>query len=891
MSKTYSDISCERQYLGLGWQFRQSDETEENAWLSVACVPTQVHVDLYANGRIPHPFLDLNELAMRWVGEKSWTYRTYFERPERPERPDWLLNQPPPWTDDSELPTDEPVTTDLVFEGLDTFATVYLNGAKILSSDNMFVSNRVNISSRLEERNCLEIVFESTLLRGRELVKEHSHEHTFHVRQTEASRVPVRSAQYNWGWDWGPIMLTLGPWKPIYIEQYIARIDHVWIHYTLSDDLRKLTGRIGAKVTSPNGGPVTFSLSLSNHQVGEWECSANSAGVAEVAIELEDPRLWYPIRYGEQPLYELSAALGSYHRLKTTTGFRQVELVQEDDEFGKSFFFRVNGIDVFCGGSCWIPADSFLSRVSAEQYFGWIRLVAEGNQNMIRIWGGGIYEHDALFRACDKLGILVWQDFPFACASYPTYPSFLQSVEEEARQNVRRLRSHPSLVIWAGNNEDYQVQERYKLEYDYADKDPQSWLKSTFPARYIYEYLLPKIVEEEGSDAVYHPSSPWGDGKPTYDPTVGDKHQWDIWHGEMRKYQEAPALSARFVSEFGMQALPHVKTTRAMITNPQQRHVGSPTMDFRNKAIDHQRRMVSYIADSFRVCYDLKGYTHLSQVVQAETMKFAYDAWRREWGSRKCGGVLVWQLNDCWPTTSWAVVDYYGTKKPAYYAIRNALKPVVVGISRKFHSWTAGHDNVTLPLKDTLSDLWIASSLRYPLSLTLSARFISVRTGEDVVTPVLLEVVATPNGTKEVWKDYDPYSQYSNIRSPPYDPSELDPFVIHAAIWAVGQVVSSTVSWPQPIKYLDVGVDRGVHVRRVAEGRLGVRAARPVKGLVFDERPELTFSDNYLDLVPGEEREVDVSRNQTAENEALGEIDIGALGYTFVGAGRGNRPV
>lgn len=187
----------------------------------------------------------------------------------------------------------------------------------------------------------------------------------------------------------------------------------------------------------------------------------------------------------------------------------------------------MNGVDVFAGGACWIPASNHLSALTRDKYYDWIKLLKDGNQNMIRVWGGGIYEDDAFFDACDEMGILVWQDFCFACGNYPTYQSFRSSVEDEARQNVRRLRNHPSLVIWAGSNEDYQVQERYNLEYNYEDKDPNSWLKTDFPARYYYEYLLPKIVAEEHKNATYHPTSPWGDGKRTDNPTFGDIHQWD----------------------------------------------------------------------------------------------------------------------------------------------------------------------------------------------------------------------------------------------------------------------------------------------------------------------------------------------------------------------------
>lgn len=435
-------------------------------------------------------------------------------------------------------PSAHDVTTDLVFEGLDTFATVTLNGKEILTADNMFLSHRVNVSDSIKAaggENTLEIVFDSALLRGRDLVKEHSHEHNFLVRQTEAGRVPTRKAQYNWGWDWGPILMTAGPWKPVFLEQYVARIDDFWAQSEVSPDLKTVSGSISVQTAGSvqKGDKLDVALSVDGGEnVLHEQVDITDDNLTKIPFKLNAPKLWYPLNYGSQTRYSLSVKLVStdttvHAPQPRLIGFRRVELVQQPDKHGKSFYFRINNIDVFAGGSCWIPTDSFQAQISAKRCHDWIKLMAEGNQVMIRIWGGGVYEHDALIDACDELGVLVWHDFQFACASYPTYSSYLDSVEREARQNVRRLRWHPSMVIWAGNNEDYQVQERYKLDYDFDNKNPDDWLRSSFPARYIYEHLLPMVVKEEDPYQIYHPSSPWGDGKPTADATVGDIHQWN----------------------------------------------------------------------------------------------------------------------------------------------------------------------------------------------------------------------------------------------------------------------------------------------------------------------------------------------------------------------------
>ncbi|KAI5462797.1 glycoside hydrolase superfamily [Mariannaea sp. PMI_226] len=847
------------QELKTGWSMCQREDQSQGPWLPVKQVPSQVHIDLLANEKIPDPFVNANELAVQWIGEKDWVYRTQFT-----------------------VSASTAVRTDLVFLGLDTFATASLNGKKILESENMHTSHRVNISELLlpNQANELQIVFESALLRGRELVRQHP-EHTFHVRQTEDSRIPVRKAQCHWGWDWGPILMTAGPWRPVLLEQYVSRIDDVWAQYQISPDLKTCSGELRMRAGSGSqvGDKVILSLLHEGRAIFRRECQVDSSGRAKTAFHIDEPLLWYPHGYGSQSRYQLSAEL---IRADTTLdskvkliGFRCCELVQEKDEFGKSFYFRINGVDAFAGGSCWIPGDSYLAQMSKDCYDDWMKLMVESNQIMIRVWGGGIYEDDAFLDACDTYGILIWHDFAFACASYPVYPSFLETVEEEARQNIRRMRSHPSVVIWAGNNEDYQVQERYKLEYKPDDTDPDSWLKSTFPARYIYEYLLPNLVREEDPSIIYHPGSPWGDGKHTTDPAVGDIHQWDIWHGQMLRYQDADQLAGRFVSEFGMEAYPHLETIRRAITDPQQQRPGSMMMDFRNKARDHERRLMTYVAENFLVPSDLPSFTHVTQILQAETMRYAYKAWRRMWGragARKCGGVLVWQLNDCWPTMSWAVVDYYLVKKPAFYAISRALKPLDVGIARACPEWTSGHADATAT--NTIEfDVWIASSHQEAIEVDLTIKFISIRSGELIGETITTKTLASPNGTTEILKSH---RVMRTSQSDEMGQEIQDPFIIYAELAVGGHVLATDTAWPQPLKYLDFS-HRNVKVEvSPLNDQITVSADLPVKGFVFEEKEGLKLSDNGFDIVPGRAHIITVSGNA-----ALAE----GLNWTYIGAG------
>ena len=868
--------------------FKESGDNS-GAWLKAASVPGSIHKDLEHNGKILDPFIDMNELNARWVSERSWTYKACFASPS----------------------TGIGRITDLVFEGLDTLATVSLNGTRILETDNMFVEYRVNVMGNLKPHqsgdNVLEIKFSSAVLRGREEVKKRAHEHRFIAHQTEQSRLPIRKAQYQWGWDWGPILVTAGICKPIYLHSYTSRVDDVWFQAQVSEDLRSVCGKLFTQVSPGRACKVRFTLVKDGQLLFDNHSVSNETGQASCAFSLPDPALWYPAGFGKAERHELKATIVSEHLVSKIKliGFRRAQLIQEPDKFGTSFYFRINNIDVFCGGACWIPADSFLA-VAPERYREWMQLLRNGNQNMVRVWGGGVYEDDSFYEACDELGILVWQDFCMACQSTPTYDSFLASLETEARCNIRRLRTHPSLIIWAGSNEDYEIQEAYGLDYDYADKDPESWLRSSFPARYVYEHLLPKIIEQEDPGAIYHPSSPWG-GKMTTDPTAGDIHQWNIWHQSLKAYQEAPTLSGRFISEFGMLAYPHVHTIKSMVTDPDQQYPGSILLDFHNRAIDHERKLVTYMAENFRVDYDLESFTHLTQLVQADALAQAYGSWRRQWGSpgrRKCGGVLVWQLNDCWPTISWAVVDYYRVPKPGFYAMRRALAPVAVGVARPFHAWTHGHVDPTIALSDRRYEIWIASTELRDRELELQVRFISIKTGMDVARKIIRKVTVIANGTTEVIasdvdvgmqelahekivadrEDTWVINQASDFKYPSrhkegvpsFSLESHDPYMIHAKLTdETGEQLSTDTAWPDPLKYLN-WEGRGVKVAVAGEQRQEVKvtAEKPVKGFVLQEVPGGgALSDNAFDIVPG------VAQVVTFERPVEGD----ALRWTFLG--------
>ncbi|KAK9320230.1 glycoside hydrolase superfamily [Lipomyces orientalis] len=834
--------------LAEGWSFKQvDDDSLGTGWLPVKRVPSMVHQDLIHNQKLCDPFIGFNEIKQEWIASKSWIYRLDFSVPAVARHPNSRIV--------------------LAFDGLDTLAQVRLDGKTVLKSDNMFRSYRIDVTDTVKKNEHemfrLEVELESALLRAREIKLEHP-EHKWITFNGEPARMAVRKAQYHWGWDWGPRLMTVGIWKPVRLEIYSAKIADVRVDVDIAPDYESASVRASVQIESKTSDLTVEFFVRRNGKTLASSVDNVKDGTSAATLHIMRPALWMPAGYGSQNLYEMSTVLSHKgQQLCTDTktfGLRKVELVQEPDAIGKSFYFRVNGVDVFCGGSCWIPADSILTNISPERYRAWIELLVTGNQKMVRVWGGGVYEHEAFYDACDELGVLVWQDFMFACGNYPCYPEMLDTVAAEAVCNVRRLRHHPSLVIFAGNNEDYQVQESNGLTYDFADKNEKHWLKTDFPARYIYEKLLPEVIATEAPSVPYHPGSPWGDGKVSFDPTVGDMHQWNVWHGTQEKYQIFDTLGGRFNSEFGMEAFPHLATIKAFITDHKDLYPQSHVLDFHNKADGHERRIATYLVENVRPVLDLPGYIHLTQLIQAEALTFGYRGWRKQWGeNRRCGGALVWQFNDCWPTISWSICDYYLRRKPSYYALARVLAPIAVGVKREHHDWSVSHAREPAFSK---WELWLVSSNVEDSTVDIELRFVSVETGKEIKSKIVKKgVVVKANCT-------------TNVLAGSVDNVNEDRHVLAARVFVNNEVIARDMDWPQPLKYLPFP-KRNVKVK-IRGDQMHVIVDRPVKCLVFEEREGCHLSDSAIDLAPGDEQIVTV-RGLKGDAEPLS--------WTYLGAG------
>ncbi|KIV83263.1 hypothetical protein PV11_05308 [Exophiala sideris] len=829
-----------------GWEFKQSSTlngSTASSFLPSAQFPTVAHVDLLHHKLIPDPYIDDNELKCLWVNDADWTYRT------------------------SEVPHVDFAGTNsravLVFEGLDTVVDVYLNGKSILASKNMHVRHRVDVTDLLREVEGTSVL-ELRFLNAPAFAREEKARIGYKGNDTDVhfggpERLFLRKAQYHWGWDWGPSVNTCGPWKPIYLEIFEQRISGLLIRQETAPDLK--TCVIDIKGTVENlvrGQEVTLEVRDPTGTDILNRTMDVSEGRFDTKVSLSDPQLWYPHLYGVQPLYEVRVKLAECDTRSQKIGIRRLRLLQHPlkNAEGTSFVFEVNNIRIFAGGSCWIPGDFMLPRMTHQRYLDWLKLAKSGNQTMIRVWGGGIVESDDFYDICDREGLLVWQDFLFACGNYPASKDFLDNVKVEDRQHLERVGHHASLAIWAGNNEDYMVAERWGWQLDLKDKDGP-WDQTDFPAREIYEKLQPRLVKELGGDVPYWESSPFG-GSFSNDRTVGDTHVWDVWHGKLSPYQDYKEYMSRFISEFGFESCPSLRTLHRGITNPSERHSLSRTFDIHDKGPGHSRRYPMYFGENFRFRMNpLRDFVYCTQFLQAEAMKYAYNCWRREFrgpGEENCAGVLVWQLNDIWPGSSWALVDVDLHRKPAYYITKRALANMVVGMERTITKQPPYITTGYLPEKHSL-DVWAVNGTIADVHATLKLRAFDIGSGSEVALTSDLHhhpnLTLAPNRTTEI----------GSLEIPNADQTVV---VAYLEDTKTSVLLARWVSWPEPLRLLYMSQDLRVTVDVADSGdKVSISANAPAKGVtlsvpVTEPGDDAVFEDNFVDLVPNETVEIGV---------------------------------
>jgi beta-mannosidase len=552
--------------------------------------------------------------------------------------------------------------------------------------------------------------------------------------------------------------------------------------------------------------------------------------------------------------------------------------------------FNVNGRDIFCQGGDWIPADNLQPTMTRDRYDDWMRLARYSNLNMIRVWGGGIYETEEFFDACDEFGMLVWHDWAFACGDYPTHQEFLDSVKAEVEAQTIRLRNRASLALICGGNEDFFLNDMFGVKYDFADVDGP-FEDTNFPQRKIYLRLLPEISQRLAPEIQYWPSSPWG-GKSANDTTGGDIHQWAVWH-EGKPYQDYKNLAGRFVSEFGMHGFPINRTMDVFAPDLQDRHPQSRAIDCHNKGTGAETRIARYLAENFR--YDnlrLENFAYCSQLLQSEAYGYALRDWKRLFkgrGREECAGAVIWQFNDIYPCTSWAYIDYYMRPKPAFYTIRREFAPVSVGIERTPASRWIDEDHPLESYRPKFQ-IFAHNTTTRPVEALLELKAYDFLAGKWTdAGPDARRKVTLAAGYNTELGALEPQDAWTEESLIILEARLVDP--------VTDKTLARMVNWPEPFRYLKwpAGTKVTTSVEKASgntlvdevqfEDVVTAVANHPIKGLwlepVYDgteeeSEPEPLWEDNMLDLMPGREIKVLVKglRGRPVKVKFLGDWEL-----------------
>jgi beta-mannosidase len=783
-------VSAQTSYRNLStenWIFNKQNEAKKHK----ATIPGTIHTDLFQNQLIPDPFFGANEKQLQWIENENWEYETHF-----------ILSE-------SELKNQN---IDLEFEGLDTYATVFLNGKVVLEANNMFRKWTISAKSHLKiGTNHLKVVFHSAVQKGKEEASKLSY------ILPEKERVFVRKAQYQFGWDWGPRFVTAGIWKKVQLKFWnSAKIENIkYSQIELNDKkaiLEFTTEIYVAEVKTIqlkiNENSETFNLKKGKNKI-------------KMQYEIANPKLWWCNGLGNANLYPFTVEIQQKKKLldakKLNIGLRTIELIQEKDQAGKSFYFKLNGKPVFMKGANVVPPDSFLPRVSDATYFSLVENAKKVNMNMLRFWGGGVYFDDAFYEACDANGILVWQDFMFACSMYPGDEKFVQNVKQEVIDNVNRLQNHPSIAIWCGNNENDEGWHNWgwqkQFKYTKADST-QIWNDYKKIFHEMIPHTLDSLLPKEKN--IYWPSSPsigWGRKESL---AQGDSHYWGVWWGK-EPFEIYKKKVGRFMSEYGFQGMPNLETL--------QKVMNKEDLNFTSEAFkNHQKHPTGYeiineyMERDYVVPKDFEHYLYVSQLLQARGMKIAIEAHRL--AKPYCMGTLYWQFNDCWPVTSWSSLDYYGNWKAAHYQVKESFAPIFLIVAEKTDALSIIGSNDNLEV--------IAGNLMVKL-IDFS--------GKELWT-----------ASKECVLDVEKNTTCMQISY-----AELPKFVKEKTVLQIefSGNHKNTVTYHYFVKPKELQLEQPtIEVKIVGETLIEVKSNTFAKN-VYLQADGLFFNDNYFDLIPG----------------------------------------
>ena len=831
--------------INQNWTFKN---ISDSIWMP-ADVPGTVHTDLINNNIIEDPYYRLNERNVQWVDKTDWEYRSSF------------------FVGNNLLSKD---VIELRLNGIDTHSDIYINGNKVIETNNMFTKWIVDCKKYLKYgKNSIKVILRSAINIG--LDKRAKLGFTLPGAENDQSEIGglgdtkvcvfSRKPGYHFGWDWGPRLVTSGIWQNIELVAWnLANIDNIYIKQNkIITEIADLEFTV--EIESVNKKNITLITLIDDSIINSRKINL-IPGFNNISypITISSPELWWPNGLGDQRLYNVEIQLRDNENLiskkNQSLGLRTIEVVQDKDSIGASFYFKVNGFPVFMKGANYIPQDIFLNRPSNEDYNYLINSAKDANFNMLRVWGGGIYEKDIFYDLCDKAGILVWQDFMFACAMYPGNEEFLENVKREAIQNVKRLRSHPSIAIWCGDNEILSAWNRWGWKEDVYENQGADIVDSVWYAyEDIFHKILPKVVEEYDSTRLYWSSSPSSGFGELENGKSGDNHYWGVWWGKepFDKYEE---FIPRFMSEFGFQSFPTFKSVKKYTTE-EDWNIYSPVMKSHQRSSIGNATIEEYMKRDYHIPENFEEFLYVGQLLQAKGIKMGIEAQRR--AMPYCMGSLYWQLNDCWPVASWSSIDYYGNWKALHYEVRNAFKEVIISTE----------------IRDDNLNLYIVSDKLLDTEATLELTLMDFN--GRIIKSINEDIIINANSSK-VYNKVDISSLTNNLNK-----SQLlllskikskDSVIIDLDITYFVSPKNLLLTSPK-IDYEILDWDKKSFVIEVSTDVLA-------KNVFLQYEAEGQFSDNYFDIPPNESVRIIFSSDMGLDTKNIeGGISIISLTDTY----------
>jgi len=781
-----------------------------DTWMTTS-VPGSVMTTLLEHDKIDDPFYRDNEDQSREILKHDYEYMRDFEVPSELMRQDHIV---------------------LRCEGLDTLSHIFINNDKVASTDNMHRTYEFDIKPFIKEgHNTIHITFNSPIAY---IEEKHAEQPLDGVEHAMEGYQYMRKAHSMFGWDWGPKIPDIGIWRDMMIVGWEdTRIADVYVHQDHQSDCVDLN--VHVKVDKSNDDSLDFEVAITSPSGERIQQQLKSEDAKEaINLTIDQPQLWWPNGYGDQALYHVEVIVKSNNNTldahSFNIGLRTIDIRHEPDEWGKSFEFIVNGIAIFGMGANYIPEDSLLPRTSRKRTERLIKDSVEANFNMIRIWGGGYYPDDYFYDLCDQYGLIVWQDFMFACSVYDLTPKFEETIRQEVIDNMRRIRHHASLGLWCGNNE---VEEGW---------EHWGWPKrSKFRTHYLklFEIVLPELVEKYDPQTFYWPSSPSSGGafdRPR-DPNIGDVHFWEVWHG-LKPFTEYRKFHFRFCSEFGFQSFPSLKTIKTF-TKPEDRNIFSYVMEKHQKNDGANGTILTYLSDTFLYPKDFDSLLYTSQLLQGEAIKYGVEHWRRNRGISM--GSIYWQLNDCWPVASWSSIDYFGRWKALHYFAKRFYAPVLLSIKEE----------------GTGAELHVTNETRESVAATVVWK---LRSNDGEVLK-----------SGQVTQDIEPLTA-DKLESLSFADvlvgDQKRETYLEAVLQLDGKVDSSTTvlfTQPKHFTFLDPTLECDVK-EEADQFVVTVTTDAFAKYVALDlKTADCKFSDNYFDVSPGTPKTVTVSKDSLTE--------------------------